>query len=74
MAHTYWVEFEWYYKTLFDGEWLEEKRTEACRFQTHKKSLKKEVEKYVHEEMEGEKYKDLKVNITDTYITTDYEI
>lgn len=74
MANTYWVEFEWYYKILLDGELVEEKRAEACRFLSPKKSLKKAVKKYVHEEMEGEKYKGLKVNITDAYITTDYEI
>lgn len=74
MTNTYWVEFEWHYKILLDGKWEEEKSTHSCRFHTPKKRLKKEVENYVREEMEGENYNDLKTNITNVYMTTDYEI
>lgn len=74
MANTYWVEFKWTYKTMLDGEWEECDDFEARRFQCLKKSIKKEVEKYVLETLDGEDYKDLKIVITDFYMTTDCEI
>jgi hypothetical protein len=74
MANTYWVEFRWTYKTMLDGKWEDYDDFEACRFQCHKRSIKKEVEKYVCESLVGECYKDLKVIITNFYMTTDCEI
>ena len=71
---TYWVEFSWTYKIFFDGKWEEDEDFDACRFQCPKRCIKKEVEKYVKEELENENYKDLKIVISDCYRTTDYEI
>lgn len=73
MANTYWVEFKWTYQIMLDGEWEKCDDFEARRFQCLKKSIKKEVEKYVLETLDGEDYKDLKIVITDFYMTTDYE-
>lgn len=75
--NTWWVEFNWTYHVKYPDtdEWEEEHDFEAMRFNCIKKDIPKEVRKYVEEEMQyvGE-YKDLKIKITDKYITTDSEI
>ena len=73
---TYWVEYSYTYKFLNEeNDWEEEKSFDADRFHCRKRDIKKEVEKYVREwELQGETFKDLKVEITDCYLTTDEEL
>lgn len=73
---TWWVEFEWTCM-IYDpeeNEWFEDDDCDACRFQCLKKNIPEEVRKHVEEELEYEKYKGLKINISDCYQTTDCEV
>lgn len=73
---TYWVEYTFKYKYLdsVENDWREEESFNAERFHCRKKDIKSEVRKAVLEELEGEKIKDLVIEITDSYPTTDYEV
>lgn len=68
---TYWVEYEYSY-TLLSGEVIED--IDSGRFHCRKKDIKKAVEERVKEDLEGERYSDLKIRIYDAYPTTDYEV
>ena len=74
---TYWVEYTFKYKywDCVENEWYEEEDFDARRFHCPKKDIKKEVKKAVMEELElqGDKFKDIVIEITDSYITTDSE-
>lgn len=73
---TYWVEYEYSYH-YWDTEeraWVAECGGDGARFHCRKKDVRKEVEKRIHEELEGEQIKNLKFEIYDMYPTTEYEI
>ncbi len=73
---TYWVEYTYKYK-YWDSEendWCDWEDSDAKRFHCPKKDIKKEVKKAVLEELSNEKYKDLSIEITDSYLTTDCEV
>ena len=67
---TYWVEYEYSYKT--NGEVYED--CNSGRFHCRKKDIKKEVESKVISELCYEHYSDLKIKINDFYPTTDCEV
>lgn len=68
---TYWVEYEYSY-TLLSGEEIED--IDSGRFRCRKKDIEKAEMERVIEELEYERYTDLKVYINDAYPTTDYEV
>lgn len=74
---TYWVEYHFKYKywNYVENEWCEEEDFDARRFHCPKKDIKKEVKQAVMEELElqSDKFKDITIEITDSYITTDSE-
>lgn len=75
--NTWWVEFEWTYsvKDPETDEWTEEFDFEARRFNCTKKQIPEEVRNFVKYELSfGDEYKDLRIKITDKYITTDSEL
>lgn len=74
--NTWWVEFIARY-LMWDEEeqkWVYEKEIIAERFKCLKKDIKSMVTKRVVEELKGIRHKNLSINITDSYITTDYEV
>lgn len=73
---TYWVEYAFKYKywDAAQNDWCEEESFDAGRFHCPKKIIKSEVKKVVLEELNGEQIKDLTIEITDSYITTDCEV
>lgn len=73
---TYLVDFSWTYEYLDgeSGQWEQYKDFDARRFHCKKKDIKKEVRKYVEQELEGETYKDLEVIINKHYLTTEHEV
>lgn len=75
---TYWVEYTYKYKLWNpdENDWWEdyEEDFDARRFHCPKKDIKKEVEKTIREELSEEKIKDLVIEITDFYPTTDCEV
>ena len=68
---TYWVEYEYSY-TFPNGEM--DIIIEGGRFHCRKKDIKKAVEERVKEDLECERYSDLKICIYDAYPTTDCEV
>lgn len=75
--NTYWVEYtfscQWRHKE--DGKWYPETDSSAGRFRCLKKDIKKEVKnEIIDETYYGEELKDIKIKITDCYLTTDCEI
>lgn len=73
---TYWVEYSYSYDVFdtVENEWMSEEDFDAGRFCCLKKDVKREVKKVIEEELRSEKYKNLKIEIDDCYITTDCEI
>lgn len=75
---TYWVEYTFKYKYYdsVDKEWYEDEDFDARRFHCPKKEIKNEVRNAVMEELElqGDKFKDVIIQITDYYLTTDEEV
>lgn len=73
---TYWVEYTFKYKCWdsVENDWREEKSFDAKRFHCPKKYIMSETRKAILEELEGEKIKDIVVEITDFYPTTDCEV
>jgi len=67
---TYWVGYEYSYK--INGEVYED--CDSGRFHCRKKHIKKAVEERVKEDLEYERYSDLKICIYDAYPTTDCEV
>ena len=59
-----------------NGEWCEDEDFDARRFHCPRKRLRNEVKKAVMEELElqGDKFKNVVIEITDSYITTDEEV
>lgn len=70
---TYWVEYNYSYDDILDGEMEHFEDSDSGRFNCRKKDIKKEVEAAIKEDFCGTE-KNLKIEITDCYITTDYEI
>ena len=74
--YTWWVDYsytyEWYVEE--DGEWCEMKDGDACRFVCIKKHIKKCIKDVAEQELEGMKYRNLKVKINDCYMTTTDEL
>lgn len=80
-TNTYWVSFSWTYLLWMgniceegEPEWEEADDCDATRFRCQKAEIKHEVEKYIKRELEGCKYKNLKITIEDSYITSDEEL
>lgn len=76
MIYTWWVEFSWTYDVQDPetGNWYEDSDFEAMRFKCLKKEIPLRVKAYVEQELEEENYSNLKIKITDKYITTDCEV
>lgn len=74
--NTWWVEYTYTYEywDSEENEWLEYDDCDADRFHCLKKDIKKEVEKRILEDLSGDKFRNLKINIYDKYITTDCEV
>lgn len=74
--YTWWVDYtytyEWYAEE--DGEWREMKDGDACRVVCIKKDIKKCIKDAVEQELEGMKYRNLKIKINDCYMTTTDEL
>lgn len=80
-TNTYWVSFSWTYLLWMgniceegEPEWEETDDCDATRFRCPKTEIKHEVEKYIKRELTGCKYKNLKITIDDSYITSDEEL
>lgn len=78
-TNTYWVSFTWTYLLWMEVEegewgWEEVDDCDAGRFRCPKSEIKHEVEEYVKQELQYDKYKNLKVTIEDFYITSDEEL
>lgn len=71
---TYWVEYTFTYDIFFDGEWETEEDCDAGRFTGKKADIRKEVEQRIKEDLQDDKFRNLKVQIIDQYETTDYEV
>lgn len=73
---TYWVSYSFKYKYLdeLSGQWEEYEDFDSRRFSCKKKDIYKKVKEYVEQEIESETYKNLKITINDSYLTTDYEV
>ena len=75
--NTYWVQYKYDFDYLEnDGKWENWNDYGAERFQCLKKDLKKAVRERVIEDeclVEG-KYRKLKIDIIEEYITTDCEV
>ena len=74
--NTYWVGYTWKYKLFNEetNEFEDYEDVDACRFHCLKRDIKKEVEKTIRESFGEEEVKDLKVNIYESYLTTEHEI
>ena len=74
--NTWWVEYSFSYLFWDNAEkkWEPWEDFDADRFQCLKKDIRKEVEQRVREDLSSEQFKDLKITITDCYITTDVEV
>lgn len=74
MMNTYWVEYEYTFN-INNGWNIHEVDADARRFHCLKKDIKKEVRKYVEEDLKSlfGDFKDLHIKITDYYITTEDE-
>ena len=75
--YSWWVEYSWeydYYDEL-DYDWLHYEDFDSGRFNCTKSDIKKTVRKYIEEnELQYSDYKNLKVKITDAYMTTTCEV
>ena len=73
--YSWWVDYSWKYEVYFDGEWMEEEDFDAGRFDCQKKDIKKVVTEHVKSvELKNETYRNLKVTIQDSYMTTPCEV
>lgn len=74
-TNTYWVEFEFEYDILYDGEWVHESDFDSGRIKCTKKEIKEKVREHIEEQLQYEpQHKNLKITITDQYITSDEEL
>ena len=75
--YSWLVSFSWTCECFCaeDNEWFEYDDFDARRFDCLKKDIKKTVTEHIGEiELQGEKYRNLKVKIDDFYKTTTEEI
>lgn len=75
--YSWYVSYEWEfeYKDPETGKWESYYDNDAMRFNCVKKDIKKAVTEYVKKyEIAEETYRNLKVRITDKYMTTPEEI
>lgn len=74
--YTWWVAYSWTYEYYDsdDKKWYQTNDFESGRFACRKKDIKKEVMACIHDELEHEQYRNLKVKIDDYYMTTPEEI
>lgn len=75
--YSWLVSFSWTYEyfSVEEGEWFEYEDFDAQRFDCQKKDIKKVVTEHIEKnELQGEKYRNLKVKIDDFYKTTTEEI
>lgn len=75
--YSWWVSYSWEYE-CFDNEeneWEKYEDFDAGRFNCQKKDIKKTVTEHIKEiELQDEQYRNLKVKIDDSYMTTTEEI
>lgn len=73
---TYWVDYCFTYEYFDDEEydWQKFEDFGSGRFHCLRKHIPGAVFEHVAKELEGEKYRNLKVTINDFYITTDFEV
>ncbi len=74
--NTWWVSFliKYEYWDDEDESWYEEEEADARRIRCLKKDIPNEVKKYVENAISDIKTRNLKIDITDSYITTEYEV
>ena len=74
---TWWVDYSWEYE-YFDEDtqnWERWEDGDSGRFCCLKKDIKKAVKDHIENyELEGERYRNLKVTINDQYMTTPHEV
>lgn len=72
---TYWVEYNFSYLLLINGEWEIIDDFDSHRVHcSNKRQIMTELQAHLKDELDGSTYKDLKIEIINSYITTDYEI
>ena len=74
---TWWVSFSYTYEYLDgNGEWDSDSGCDACRFLCREEEIEKKVTEYVKEELDydSDDIRNIKIEIEDHYITTDYEV
>ena len=74
--YSWWVSYSWTYEWFEEesGEWISNEDFEAERFYCKKKEIKSVAKEKAIEAIDGLKYRNLKVNINDYYITTTEEL
>ena len=73
--YPWWVSYSWECEIFYDGQWNAESSFDEGRFACRKKDLKNAVTEHIKEdELNGDFYRNLKVTISDSYITTPTEI
>ena len=72
MLFEYSYEYDWH--NALDNHWELIDDFDSGRFKCLKKYVLSEVEKAVNNKLKGDTYKNLKIKITDKYITTDCEV
>lgn len=74
--NTWWVSFLIMYEYWDDEDktWYEEEEADDRRIRCLKKDIPNEVKKYVEDSISDIKTRNLKIDITDQYITTEYEV
>jgi len=74
---TWWVSFSYTYEYLDgNGEWDSDSGCDARRFLCQEEEIEKKVVEYVKEELDYDNgdIRNIKIEIEDHYITTDYEV
>lgn len=74
---TWWVSFSYTYEYLeCDGKWESDSDCDARRFLCREEEIEKKVTEYVKEELDYDNgdIRNIKIEIEDHYITTDYEV
>lgn len=72
--YSWWVDYAWECEIFYEGEWHKEDDFDAARFYCTKKDIKKTVTEHIKSiELHGDVYRNLKVTIHDSYMTTTCE-
>lgn len=72
--YSWWVDYAWECEIFYEGEWHKEDDFDAARFYCTKKDIKKTVTEHIKSiELQGDVYRNLKVTIHDSYMTTTCE-